>query len=86
MKFTTAICALAAYAGAVAAAGCNVQLLNINQAAVGSACIPFNYYASIYDPNTRAGYTVNANSNCGVSVASGQRLPDGYSLRAVGYC
>ncbi|TDZ32981.1 hypothetical protein C8035_v006042 [Colletotrichum spinosum] len=66
MKFTLAACLLGSYAGlAAAATGCQVELLNINQAVVGSGCVPFNYYANIYDSITRAGYTVEANINCG---------------------
>ncbi|KAJ0317872.1 hypothetical protein Brms1b_004689 [Colletotrichum noveboracense] len=81
MKFTVAVCLLASYTGLAAAAGCQVELLNINQAVVGSGCVQMNYYANIYDSITRAGYTVNANSNCGLSFSGSQRIPDGYSLR-----
>ncbi|KAH0438545.1 hypothetical protein CcaCcLH18_03252 [Colletotrichum camelliae] len=81
MKFTVAICLLASYTGLAAAAGCQVELLNINQAVVGSGCVPMNYYANIYDSITRAGYTVNANNNCGLSFSGSQRILDGYSLR-----
>ncbi|KAI8261814.1 hypothetical protein K4K58_001014 [Colletotrichum sp. SAR11_239] len=86
MKFTVAVCLLASYTGLAAAAGCQVELLNINQAVVGSGCVQMNYYANIYDSITRAGYTVNANNNCGLSFSGSQRIPDGYSLRRVGYC
>ncbi|EQB57516.1 hypothetical protein CGLO_02340 [Colletotrichum gloeosporioides Cg-14] len=81
MKFTVAVCLLASYTGLAAAAGCQVELLNINQAVVGSGCVQMNYYANIYDSITRAGYTVNANNNCGLSFSGSQRIPDGYSLR-----
>ncbi|TEA10817.1 hypothetical protein C8034_v008531 [Colletotrichum sidae] len=87
MKFTLAACLLGSYAGlAAAATGCQVELLNINQAVVGSGCVPFNYYANIYDSITRAGYTVEANINCGLKFQAGRRIPDGYSLRRAGYC
>ncbi|KAF0318588.1 hypothetical protein GQ607_014139 [Colletotrichum asianum] len=81
-----ALCLLASYTGLAAAAGCQVELLNINQAVVGTGCVQMNYYANIYDSITRAGYTVNANNNCGLSFSGSQRIPDGYSLRRVGYC
>ncbi|KAF9872552.1 hypothetical protein CkaCkLH20_10049 [Colletotrichum karsti] len=87
MKITATLCLVVSYVGlATAATGCQVELLNINQAVVGSGCVPFNYYASIRDSTRGAGYTVNANNNCGLSFSGSQKIPDGYSLRRVGYC
>ncbi|KAJ0160762.1 hypothetical protein CTA2_7390 [Colletotrichum tanaceti] len=87
MKFTATICLVASYAGLAAAAiGCKVEILNFSSAVVGSGCVPFNSDASIYDPNTRAGYRVRATNDCGLSLEAGQSLPANYSLRKAGYC
>ncbi|EXF76144.1 hypothetical protein CFIO01_03537 [Colletotrichum fioriniae PJ7] len=86
MKITAAIYLITGYISLAAAAGCQAELLNINQAVVGTGCVQMNYYANIYDSTRRAGYTVNANSNCGLSFGNIQVIPDGYSLRQAGYC
>ncbi|KAK1540517.1 hypothetical protein CPAR01_06506 [Colletotrichum paranaense] len=77
MKITAAICLVTGYISLAAAAGCQVELLNINQAVVGTGCVQMNYYANIYDSTRRAGYTVNANSNCGLSFGNIQVIPEG---------
>ncbi|KAL0937004.1 uncharacterized protein CTRU02_209220 [Colletotrichum truncatum] len=87
MKFTIATsCLLVLYTGlANAATGCRIELLNFNQAVVGSACIPFNYNANIIDSSTRQGYNVKVNNICGADFSGGQRTVN-YSLRKAGYC
>lgn len=90
MKFTVAIGLLASYAGLTSATvGCQVELLNTNQASVGSACVPFEGVGLIVNSVTGTNFFITATRDCGVSVQQGpgrQVLPDGFSLRRVGFC
>ncbi|KAF6823925.1 hypothetical protein CMUS01_01838 [Colletotrichum musicola] len=87
MKFTAAICLLASYAGlASAAVGCQVEILNVSQASVGSGCVPFDSFANILNTANNAKYAISATRDCGFKVQNGQRLPDGFSLRKAGFC
>ncbi|KAK1623218.1 hypothetical protein BDP81DRAFT_439828 [Colletotrichum phormii] len=69
MKITTLTCLWASFVGiATAAVGCRVELLNVNQAVVGSGCVPFQSSAIIADPNYKRSYTFYATNDCGLSL------------------
>ncbi|KAK2743333.1 hypothetical protein CKAH01_18415 [Colletotrichum kahawae] len=75
--------------GFSAAQSCKIELINVNQAVVDSACIAVNGLALMTDTSARQGpakYWVGVNSSCGVSLPTGQALADGASLRNAGRC
>ncbi|KAH0423285.1 hypothetical protein CcaCcLH18_12280 [Colletotrichum camelliae] len=67
---------------------CKIELLNINQAVVDSACIPKDSTQSMIDGSVRppVRYQVQVNGNCGAGVQDGQQLNPDNSLRKAGFC
>ena len=64
-------------------AGCVANILNFNQAIIGSGCIPAGGDA-IVRANGIA-YDITATGSCGLGLL-GQRLPSGWSLSSGGGC
>ncbi|TLS21863.1 uncharacterized protein PpBr36_09547 [Pyricularia pennisetigena] len=81
---TASVIALALVPAAFAqGTGCSVQILNSNQASVGSGCARINSVTTISDNQGRR-WGIRATSSCGLS--SVQNLPSGWSLRQNGFC
>ncbi|KAF3802793.1 hypothetical protein GCG54_00014030 [Colletotrichum gloeosporioides] len=69
--------------------GCNIELLNINQAVADSACIPIDSTQVMTDRSACGSpltYKVHVNGNCGVGLDDDQQLDPSNSLRKAGFC
>ncbi|KAK2766560.1 hypothetical protein CKAH01_15438 [Colletotrichum kahawae] len=91
MRFTQFAASATVFAGLVFARqdACQIELLNVNQAVVDTACIPFDTTTPMKDPTGPVGgqlYQVHVNNICGVGLDNGQELSNGASLRKVGLC
>jgi hypothetical protein len=72
-----------AIAGVVAAqTGCNINVLNVNNAVIGNGCVPPGSQGNIpYMDGTASSIDVTTTSSCGVSPIQGRQLRPGLSLQ-----
>jgi len=75
-----------AIATAVAAqTGCNINVLNVNNAVIGNGCVRPGFQGSIpYTDRTASSIDVTTTSSCGVSPVTGRLLRPGLSLQVSG--
>ena len=75
-----------AIATAVAAqTGCNINVLNVNNAVIGNGCVPRGTQGNIpYTDRTASSIDVTVTSSCGVSPVNGRALRPGLSLQVSG--
>jgi hypothetical protein len=75
-----------AIAGVVAAeTGCNINVLNVNNAVIGNGCVPPGSQGNIpYMDRTASSIDVTTTSSCGVSPIQGRQLRPGLSLQVSG--
>jgi len=81
---TIALLAVAILPTALVSANCVANILNFNSAVVGSGCIPAGGEANVKANGVT--YAISATSACGLGMATGQRLPSGWSLAGGGRC
>ncbi|KAL1647108.1 hypothetical protein SLS58_002879 [Diplodia intermedia] len=80
-RFITVILAAVASMASIVSAGCSVDILNFNQAAVGNACIPQGGEGNIWVASTRKRYYITASQSL-----KNQVLPADWSLQFKGRC
>ncbi|TDZ31973.1 hypothetical protein C8035_v001039 [Colletotrichum spinosum] len=95
MKLSASVplCAVLATAASAAQTSCQIEILNVNQAVVATACIPFGGTQYVLQPEHNAGpglprginYHITVNENCGIGLVD-QEWAHGDSARKVGLC
>lgn len=72
--------------GVIAAqTGCNINVLNVNDAVIGKGCVPPGSQGNIpYMDGIASSIDVTTTSSCGVSPIQGRQLRPGLSLQVSG--